>query len=317
MALTINILILIISAFVLAKSGTLLVRSLSKLARFLKVSEYMIAFVLVAFATSVPELFVGIVSALNKTPEISLGNVIGSNIADVTLVMGIIALLGRYTKIQNKFIFKDLFYMFLIALVPILLMLDNLLSRLDGFILLIIFFLYMYKMIHKNKSVERINNVHYTEVFKNFGIFFLSILLLLGSAEFLVRSAKEISIELNLPILLIGLFVVAIGTSLPELVYGSRAVLLKHKEQALGNIMGSIVANSTAVLGITAIITPIAFNFSLFLISGSFMIFALFIFMIFIRSGSAITWREGVALLMLYILFIIVQFYIQGLPTVQ
>jgi cation:H+ antiporter len=314
MALTINILILIVSAFVLAKSGTLLVRSLSKLARFLKVSEYMIAFVLVAFATSVPELFVGIVSALNKTPEISLGNVIGSNIADVTLVMGIIALLGRYIKIKNKFIFKDLFYMFLIALVPVLLMLDNVLSRLDGAILLVIFFLYMYMIIHKNKSTEIVNNVQYTDVFKNFGIFFFSILLLLGSAEFLVRSAKEISIELNLPILLIGLFVVAIGTSLPELVYGSRAILLKHKEQALGDIMGSIVANSTAVLGITAIITPIVFNFSLFLISSAFMIFALFIFMTFIRSGSVITWREGVALLMLYVLFIIVQFYIQGLP---
>jgi cation:H+ antiporter len=193
-------------------------------------------------------------------------------------------------------------------------MLDNVLSRLDGAILLVIFFLYMYMIIHKNKSTEIVNNVQYTDVFKNFGIFFFSILLLLGSAEFLVRSAKEISIELNLPILLIGLFVVAIGTSLPELVYGSRAILLKHKEQALGDIMGSIVANSTAVLGITAIITPIVFNFSLFLISSAFMIFALFIFMTFIRSGSVITWREGVALLMLYVLFIIVQFYIQGLP---
>ena len=317
MPILVDALILIISAIVLAKSGTLLVRSLAKLARFLKVSEYMIAFVLVAFATSIPELFIGILSAINKNPEISLGNVIGSNIADITLIMGITVLLARKIKIESRFIFKDLFYMFLISLVPILLMLDNTLSRFDGVILLVIFIFYMYMLITKKESTEKTDNVEYTELFKNFGIFFISILLLLGSAEFLVRSATAISIDLNIPVFLIGLFIIAVGTSLPELAFNIKAVLMRHKEQAFGNIIGSVVANSTAVLGATAIITPIVAPFTLFIISSAFMIFSLFIFMTFIRSSNALTWREGIALLMLYMLFILVEFYIQGLQIMQ
>ncbi len=317
MALLLNIIILIISTIVLGKSGTWLVKSLAKLARFLKMSEYIIAFVIMAFATSIPELFVGIISAINKTPEISLGNVIGSNIADIALVMGIVALLGRNIKIESRFIFKDLFYMFLISIIPILLMLDNMLSRLDGIILLVIFFIYMYTLIKKKDTTEKTNNVKYIELFKNFGIFFFSILLLLGSAEFLVRSAKAVALDLNISVFLISLFIIAVGTSIPELAFNIKAVLLKHKEQAFGNIIGSVIVNSTAVLGVTALITPITSQFKIFIISASFMIVLLFIFMTFIRSNNGLTWREGIALLMFYMLFILVEFYIQNLPTIR
>ncbi|MBI2667404.1 sodium:calcium antiporter [Candidatus Woesearchaeota archaeon] len=318
MPLVTDIVILVISALVLAKSGASLVSSLSKLARFLRVSEYTVSFVIMAFATSIPELFIGILSAINETPELSLGNVIGANIANVTLVIGIVSLLGRNIKIKDKLIFRDSFYMLIIAVMPILLMIDHTLSRFDGFLLLIMFFVYIYVLM-KNKIPmdEDEKDVGYTEVFKNLGIFLFSILLLLGSAQFLVRSAQSISIDLNIPVLLVGLFIVSIGTTLPELVFNTKAVLLGHKEQALGNTIGSVIVNSTAVLGTAALITPITSQFTLFLISASFMMVSLFLFMTFIRGNKGLTWREGIALLMFYLLFVIVEIYIQGLPNIN
>ncbi|MBI2662921.1 sodium:calcium antiporter [Candidatus Woesearchaeota archaeon] len=318
MPLVTDIIILVASALVLAKSGTSLVSSISKLARFLRVSEYTVSFVIMAFATSIPELFIGILSAINKTPELSLGNVIGANIANVTLVIGIVSLLGRNIKIKDKIIFRDSFYMLIIAVIPILLMIDHTLSRFDGLLLLIMFFIYVYVLM-KNKipMEEDEKDIKYTEIFKNVGIFLLSILLLLGSAQFLVKSAQSISVDLNVPVLLVGLFIVSIGTTLPELVFDTRAVLMKHKEQALGNTIGSVIVNSTAVLGTAALITPITSQFTLFFISASFMIFSLFLFMTFIRSNNGLTWREGIVLLMVYLLFVIVEVYIQGLPNIS
>tara|TARA_Y100000310_G_scaffold344775_1_gene459422 strand:+ start:6593 stop:7549 length:957 start_codon:yes stop_codon:yes gene_type:complete len=318
MSLLINIIILIVSAIVLAISGSILVKSLSKLARFLRVSEYVIAFILMAFATSLPELFVGITSAINKTSELSLGTVIGSNIANITLVMGIVALLGRSIKIKEKSIVKDSVYMFIIALIPLFLMIDKTLSRLDGAILLVVFIFYIYKLLKRKDSVNKNHKhtpIHYTELFLNLGKFLGSLLLLLVSAEFIVRYAQFISIDLNIPTILIGLFLVAIGTSLPELIFETKAILSKHKEMALGNIMGSVVANSTAVLGVTALIHPITTEFSVFIISALFMIVSIAIFITFIISHNTLSWREGIALLMLYLLFIFVEFYIRGLTS--
>jgi len=130
-----NLLIFLGLCALLILSGYLLVKTLSKIAVFLKLSEFIIAFIIMAFATSIPELFVGISSAISKNPALSLGNVIGSNIVDLTFIIGIAVVLARGITI-NKEVRKDSLYMFLIALIPIILMLiGNGLSRIDGVIL--------------------------------------------------------------------------------------------------------------------------------------------------------------------------------------
>ena len=312
--LLMSLILFLISCLVLVVSGGFLVKLIVKIASYLRLSEFVVAFIIMAFSTSIPELFVGISSAISGNPALSLGNVIGSNIADLTLVIGIVALLGNGIKPKNPLIKKDSLFMFLIALVPITLMIfDQTLSRIDGIILTSIFIIYMWHLIKERKEVKGkfIENKREPIAFTIF--FFISCLgILFLSAHFVVKYATQLAIELLLPVIAIGLFLVAIGTSLPELVFGTRAVLAKKGDLAVGDAMGSVVCNSTLVLGVTAMISPITNSFFIFLTSAIFMAIVTFLFMIFIRNKKGLSITESVMLIILYILFILVEFYFKS-----
>lgn len=315
MALAENLIFFIIACLVLVLAGSFLVRSLSKIASFLKLSEFVVGFVVMAVATSLPELFVGIASALAAKPALSLGNVIGSNIADITLVGGVIALLGRRINVRSKLIRKDSLWMIAIAALPMALMfIGKSLSKLDGAILVAVFLLYAGNLIKRRQNIKRMseNKVKKWDVVLSPAIFLVSLVLLFFSAEYVVKYGSALALDMFLPPILIGLFFIAIGTSLPELVFETTAVLKHHPEMALGDLIGSVVANSTLVLGVTALIYPVSADFLLFLTSAVFMIVVAFVFMVFIHSGRKLEWKEGLALLLLYILFIIVELTIKG-----
>ena len=311
----INLIIFILSILALITAGSLLVRSLSKIAAFLHVSEYVIGFILLAFATSVPELFVGISSALNKNTAIALGTVIGSNIANLTIIVGIPILLAKGIRIQSSKTKKDSLYMVVLSILPLALMLaGGQISRVDGMFLILAFFIYMRKIYKESKefSKEFENKISPWSVVSSVAIFIFSLGILFFSADFLVRSSGALAISLSLPPILIGLFLIAIGTSLPELVVGISSVMHGHTEMNLGNIMGSNIANATLILGVTAFIFPITSNFLLFITSGVYMVLTTFIFATFIRSDSKVDWEEGLSLILLYAFFIILEIFIKG-----
>ncbi len=306
-----NLLIFLVSCVVLVVSSAILLKSLTKIARLLRISEFVIAFILMALFTSLPELVVGVIASLHKLPTLILGTVIGSNIADLTFVAGVAILIARSISVKEKVIKRESYFMFGICLLPVLLMIDKVLSRIDGVVLLAVFFIYMFFLYKRGRiTIPEMEKVTFLETFKNFGLFMLGIILLLGSAELVVRYAKIIALDLKLPDILIGLFLVAIGTSLPELIFESRAVLRGKKEMALGDIMGSVVANSTLVLGIAALIFPLSGEFFYFITSAYFMILTAFIFITFMRSEERFSIMEGIALLMMYFLFIMLEFYL-------
>ncbi|MBW3019333.1 sodium:calcium antiporter [Candidatus Woesearchaeota archaeon] len=310
MALVFDLGVFIASCLVLVFAGGLLVRSLAKLASFLRMSEFVLAFLLMAISTSIPELFVGISAALQGTPSIALGTVIGSNIADLTLVAGVAALLGRGLKLKSRKIRKDAYVMFGIALLPVVLMaIGKQLSRLDGAILLGVLGLYLIRLIVQKKKYHATFHDHVSRwgVLGYFIVFVASILLLYFSSRYVVDAGSALAFDLSLPAIFIGLFFIAIGTSLPELVFESRAVLKGSSEMALGDLIGSVVFNSTLVLGIVALISPITANVFLFMTSSFFMIVVCLLFAVFLESGKGITWKEGVVLLFMYVLFLIVE----------
>jgi len=312
--LLITFILFLISCLVLVVSGGYLVKLLIKIASYLKLSEFVVAFIIMAFSTSIPELFVGISSALNKNPSLSLGNVIGSNIADLTLIIGIAALLGRGIKIKNPFIKKDSLAMFLVALAPIaLMMIGQSLSRIDGIILVSIFVIYMWHLARERKEIKgRFDENNNKHIIVTFLLFALCLCVLFFSSHFVVKYATQLAIELLLPSILIGLFLVAIGTSLPELVFETRSVLAKKGDLAIGDAMGSVVCNSTLVLGITSIIYPITNSFFIFLTSAIFMVIFTFLFMMFIRSKKGLSIKDAITLIIFYVLFIMFEFYFKS-----
>ncbi len=307
-----------ISVLVLVKSGSVAVKCLVAISRYLRISEYVLAFILMALATSLPEFFVGINSALAKTPILSLGNIIGSNIVNLSLILGVVVIFAKGIKIESKIAKRDAWIVFFISILPLLLLVDKNLSQADGGILLIVFIWYLRhilkakeafrkRMDHIVRTIER-----FRQFVKDLLIFVVAIAILLISSWGVVKTATLIAEGLELPLVLIGLILVAVGTSLPELVFGIKAVITKHEGMNLGNLIGSTVMNSTLILGITALIYPIRIeNFNIILIGGLFMIFIVLIVNFFIATKEKISWKEGVVLIGLYVAFLVLEFLLK------
>ncbi len=310
-----EILYFILSSLILVASGFLLVKSLSKISRFLKISEFSAAFIIMALATSIPELFVGISSAIAGNPELSLGNVIGANIIDLTLITGILILMSKEIGTRSNKIGENTFFMLgSIALVIILYLINHSLSRIDGIILISLFSFSLYKKFKKRKKYTAAlkNRIKRWSIVLNVFIFLLALTALFFSSKYVVKYATGIATLFNFPNIIVGLFLLSIATALPELVFGVSAVRAGHKEMAIGDQTGTIFTNSVLVLGIVAIISPIKAEFIPFLTSALFMFITAFIFVTFVATGKKLETLEGISLILIYTLFIIIEFFIRS-----
>ncbi|MFH1129546.1 MAG: sodium:calcium antiporter [Patescibacteria group bacterium] len=309
------LLIFVVLCYILIRSGAHLVRSLAQLSKYLKLTEFVLAFILVTFATTLPELVVGITSGIKGLSVVSLGNVIGSNFINLTFILGLVAVVSGGLKVESKIAKKDAWIVFFISLIPLLLLLDKKLSRPEGFVLLIIFGWYAWHLLkskdaftHRVHHIKgEINNSH--KLLKVVGFFALAVLVLILSAWGVVECAKLIAEELYIPLALVSIVLVAMGTALPELVFGIKSAIVKHEGMCLGNIIGSIVVNSTFILGISAIISPIKLeNLNVTFIGAGFMLLAIFLANIFLASGRKVSKKEGWILIGVYVLFLIAEF---------
>lgn len=298
----------IASAIVLARASVLLVETLTKIALKLKMSEFLVGFMLMAVATSLPELLVGVVSAIEREPLFSLGNVIGSNIANLTIVLGLTALIAKGVRVQSHVRNREIFYMNLCAISPLILLLDGSLSRVEGAILLMIFVFYISNLVFRSKEYPKIIKDHRKTISLPLQFLFLGtgVAALLVSAEVLIHSGIVIAAALGIPTILIGIFVLALGTSLPELSFEISAATKRRGAMVMGDIMGSVVANATLVLGTTAMIHPITPERpDILMTSAGALIITLLIFTFFIRSGYRISTKEGLALVLGYLVFVV------------
>lgn len=308
------ILIFFISCFILAYSGQRLIDSLSKIAKFLGWKEFVVAFFIMAFGASVPNFFVGVISAINGVPELSFGDIIGGNIVDLTLVIGISALISRAgLSAPSRIVQGSAIFTVGIAVLPLLLVSDGVLSRLDGFLLFLTFLIYVFWLFSKKERFRKV----YDEVietltvklfFKNFFQFLISLFLLLFAAQGIVKSAVFFANYFHFPIALIGILIVGLGNALPETFFSIHAAKRGQDWLILGDLMGGIIITSTLVLGMVAFINPIYMtNFSAMAIGRAFLIIAAIFFFLCLRSGAKITKNEGFVLLLIYVAFVIVE----------
>jgi len=311
-----NFLYFALAGLFLVISGIFLVKSLQKISVYLGISEFSAAFIIMAFATSVPELFVGISSALQGIPQLSMGNVIGANIIDLTLLTGIFILMARGISFKTQKVGKEIYFMFAgILLLIVLYLIGNSLSRIDGVILLLLFCANTFLIVKKRKKYHaKMNHKRNQEAKRIFYImlFIASLIVLFISSRYIVQYADLISVDLGLPDIFIGLFLISIATTLPELVFGINAVWLKHPEMSIGDQTGTIFTNTCLILGIVAILHPIQVALTPFIISGVFMLLAALIFVTFTKSGKKLDVYEGISLIGLYLFFVVLQFLIRS-----
>lgn len=304
----------VLSFLMLFLGGELLVRSSVALALRMRISTLVVGMTVVSFATSAPELFVSVKSALNGLTDITFGSVIGSNIANITLVLGLTAIVFRIniTKQTIKINFPVMFLAFF--LFGLVLYLFSEINQNTGIIFVSLLILFGWILIKRSREEnnkltveekEEYAKAIKTPLLQSVLYMILGIFLLVYGSEFLVNGVQSIARLFEWDDRIVSVSLVAIGTSLPELATSLVAAFRKESNLAIGNLIGSNIFNVLAVLGITSIIHPIEMiNENLF-IDYLWMMTSVFVLGLFIYvfSKKKISRPEGLLLLIFYIVF--------------
>ena len=290
--------------------GDFLVTGSVRFARYLKVSSFVIGATVLAFGTSAPELAASILAALNDAPELAMGNIIGSNIANIGLVLGLACLIAPITIASSRF--KREYPPFLLsALLILFLAWDLKIHHPEGVLMVGLLAIYIWRSFYK----EDLNTQPEEEarLFLDKGPTFQVVLILIGliglvsGAKLLVSGGVSIARNLGVGEWFIGITVVAIGTSLPEIVSSIIAARRGHGEMAIGNIFGSNIFNILMVLGITSIIHPLnitePIHPDLIMATG----FTCFLFILTLRGKHSLGRISGGILLITYFLYIVLK----------
>ena len=256
-----NLALIFLGFFLLVIGGEFIVRASVALSLRFNISKFVIGMTVVSFATSLPELIVSINAALNNSPSIAINNVVGSNIANIGLVLALIALLSNIS-VNEKSFRRDWSWMFFLSIMLWLFIItDNELNGFEGFLLIAFLVNFVYKVLKNSESTELLNDVDeklkLTSNFKILIWLFISSLTLYFGAEFLVDGAVKFANQINISEAVISVSIVAIGTSIPELAASLVAIAKNEKGISVGNLIGSNIFNIGSVLGITAIIKDI------------------------------------------------------------
>jgi len=319
------VLVLIIFAlsFLLIKSADYVVTSLKKISKKTKTGVFALSALILAVGTSLPELSVALSSSLAGSANLVLGVVVGSNIANIALVAGISTISKGKITVQKSYYKRDIVIALVASAAPLTLLLDGFLSRLDGIILLSIYGAYansFFKGRYREVAAGVESDSFFHAVFrkidgfevrktKEYSSLFVGLALLLLSADLVVRFSTILAESAGLPVFLIGLFVLAVGTSLPELAFSLRALKENKPSMFLGNLLGSTIANSTLIVGLAATISPIkvaAISEYLTAVVVFMVVFLLFWF--FIRSKHVLERWEASVLIAVYVIFVLLEF---------
>lgn len=304
----------ILACIVLVKSSAYAAKHTTIIARQFHVSSFAVSMLLMGVLSTLPETSVSIVSAASGAPEIGFGTLIGSNIADVTIVLGLVALTARKFKITSKLVMADAWFMLLILL-PFLFAFDGVLDRNDG-ILLILAGVFFFRHILKERNIIKkitTNNDHTADRGYSTVMVILSIVVLIAAAHYVVHFAQTLSMDLYIPPVLLASIFIALGTCLPELFFSIQSSRLGQDELALGNIIGNVIIDATIAMGITAVITPIFVSKYLVMLYGAFTFGGVAMLLSFLKIRKAIKITDGLVMILYYIVFVFTELLIKNL----
>ncbi|MFB5664150.1 calcium/sodium antiporter [Alteribacillus sp. HJP-4] len=309
--------LLLIGFALLIKGADLFVDGASSIAGLLRVPPLLIGLTIVAFGTSSPEATVSMIAAAQGTTEVALGNVVGSNIFNITLVAGLTAFLFPL-KVETETIRKEIPFTFLASTALLIMMSDvllqgevntNIISRADGFIFLLFFTIFLYYIYEVARNSRGNNTAAPSTVtekkWSRHVLFTLGgLAAIIFGGDLVVRNSTEIAYTFGMSETLVGLTIVAVGTSLPELVTSITAAVKKQSELALGNIIGSNIFNILFVLGASAVISDLVVNSKVFLDVGLMLLLTL-VLLLFSKTNYRVGKYEGMMLAGFYVVYLV------------
>lgn len=310
-------LLFIIGFIILVKGADFLVDGASSLAKKLKIPSIVIGLTIVAFGTSMPELVVNIFSSTSGSSGIAIGNILGSNIANILLILGISAIIYPISITKNTV--KREIPLSILASFAVFFMANDIffdgqivsaLTRIDGFILLLFFIIFLYytfaisKIPKETKDEE--DEIKERTILLSVVLIVLGVVALIVGGKWIVDGATHIARFFNISESIIGLTIVAVGTSLPELATSAVAAMKKNSDIAIGNVVGSNIFNILFILGFSSLIKPLVFNISdniniLMVILTSFLLLGF----IFVGKKYKIERWQGILFVLSYVVYII------------
>ena len=309
-----NIIFIFLGFLLLVVGGEFIVRSSVALSLKFNISKFVIGMTVVSFATSLPELIVSVNAALNNSPSIAINNVIGSNIANIGLVLGLISILGKIT-VDNYFYKRDWPWMFFFSLLMwFFISQDSVLQKYEGLILFLILIFFTFTIIKKSNYLDFKGSIDdellKTSNFKIFVWLIISSITLYFGSEFLVDGAVNLAKQISISEAVISVTIVAIGTSVPELAASLVAIAKKEEGISVGNLIGSNIYNIGSVLGITAMIKEIPIAEEIIQRDIIWMlIFALIVIILaIIPRKNYLTSFKGLIMFSMYLYFIYIAF---------
>ncbi len=315
-----HIAVFILSCLAIIIASRWVIGAMGRATRALGWKEFVVAFFAASVGAVLPELFIGVRSAIEGVPELAFGNIIGQNLILFTFSAGICAIVLKEIPVYSKTVRAGAGFALLAVILPFVLVYNGELSRIDGLILISVFILYVRWLF---KDEDRFIK-HYKEddqgdktpktlwgISKDVAIVITSFLLIIFAAEGIISSAGEFSVAIGIPIGMVGIFFVGAGVALPETFFAVRLAMQGHSWMILGGLTGAIAISSTFVLGVVALINPIIINdFEPYTIARFFLILSGISFWFFVTTHNVLTRREAIFLFIIYILFILFEFVI-------
>jgi cation:H+ antiporter len=299
-------------------SGELILKSLIHIAKALGWKEFVVSFLVISIVGSLPNLFVGITSAIYGTPQLSFGDVIGGNVVDLTLSVALAAIFSANgIPAKSKTIQNTITFTFGAAIMPVVLAFDGVVSRFDGVLLIATYFLYLIWLFSKKERFSKTCDeadpkkkklALSTDSYLKIG---LSLIIFVLASIGVVDSANYFANNMGIPLVMIGLFIIGIGNCMPEIYFAISCARKGNDWMILGDLIGAMIVPATLVLGVVALICPIDLTGSMasMEVARAFLIISLIVFMWFAKNDQVISKKEAMILLLLYIAFITVEIF--------
>jgi len=301
--------IFVVAMATLIWGADLLVQESEKIALEFNISEFVIGATLIALGTSLPEMAASIVASLDGKPQIAIANVIGSNILNITMVLGTIFIISKSINPDRDFFAKDSYWALVPVLVFILIIIDGEISRFDAVMLLILMSAYILFLVKEAKVIieEQIEDSGDDKVkfqwFKTLPLITLGLLFVIIGANFTIESASNIAKGFGVSEWIIGIVMISLGTSLPELVVSITASIKGKVDMAIGNIIGSNMANTTIVLGASALAKPMNIDISNYIFDVTTMLIAT-LMLVFLTANRLYSKPAGISLFVILAIFL-------------
>lgn len=303
-----DFLIFVIAMGVLIWGADLLITQSERIALKFNIAEFIIGATLIALGTSLPEMAASVAASLSDKHDIAIANVIGSNVLNITLVLASVFLIATNINPSRDFFAKDSTWALVPVLVFILMILDGVITRFDALLLLLLMGAYLVFLLQDAKNIpkEDFEDLDIAGAFswtKTVPLLAVGLVLVIIGAHFTVESASEIANSFGISEWIIGIIMVSLGTSLPELVVSISAAVKGKVDMAIGNIIGSNMANTTVVLGAAALTNPMSINAPAYIFDIATMIVATLI-LVFITANKLYTKSAGISLIIILGLFL-------------